>query len=66
MKARTRLAKLERVLRVPDSQPPSIMVFWHDERVACEEHARCDIEVATGEHHQGVIHLRFSDRGSVR
>ena len=41
-------------------------IFWQDELVSCTEHLGCDIEVATGEHHLGVIHLTFGDEGPAR
>jgi hypothetical protein len=40
-------------------------VVWPDELVPCADHPRCEVEVATGIHHTGVLHLSF-DAGDQR
>ena len=64
MRLDRRLTLLERHMseRTGAWVPPRL--FWHDELVPCNEHLGCDIEIATGEHHAGVIHLTFGDAGS--
>ena len=63
-----KLSTSARLGRLEDSRKastPTIRVFYHDERRACLEHEKCDVEPATGEHHGGVVHLTFGDGRSV-
>ena len=63
MTIKTRLSKLERGVK---GEARIARVFWHEEFVPCPEHARCDLEVATGEHRKDVVHLSFTDGGLSR
>ena len=59
MSKATSLKRIERLLETRAALKRPLKVLWHDALVPCAQHPRCDIEVATGEHHQGVIHLSF-------
>ena len=54
---RTRLQKLE--YRRLEEVPRLSRIFDHGELGPCSLHPNCDVELATGEHYQAVIHLRF-------
>jgi hypothetical protein len=43
------------------SEKRAIRVLFESDAVRCPEHRDCDIEIETGEHHQGVSHLRFGE-----
>ena len=51
-----RLALLERLVEFR-KRANLVRVLWQNELVSCGEHSDCDVEVATDEHHRGVIHL---------
>ena len=57
MSIATRLKAIERQRQGADKL--EVRTFWHDELVACEKHQDCEIEVATGEHIEGVTHLSW-------
>lgn len=57
MRLSTRLARLEQ--RAVVRRTGSVKVYWENELQPCLAHRSCDIELATGEHHVGVLHLRF-------
>jgi len=50
-----RLRRLEQRTHVAPSS--AIRVFWPEQLIPCREHPRCDVELETGAHHAGVIHL---------
>ena len=52
---KSRLLRLEQ--RPQPAAEAAIRCFWHWELQACTEHPRCDIELATGMHHQDGVHL---------
>jgi hypothetical protein len=53
----SRLRRLEQQSHVAGSQ--TVRLFWPAQLMPCSEHPGCDIEVQTGAHHRGVIHLSF-------
>ena len=58
----SRLRRLEEQSRAVPS--PTVRVFWPEQLRSCDEHPGCDIEIETGAHHQGVLHLSFEGRQS--
>lgn len=57
MSLTARLGKLETKLSLRSQGV--VRVYWDDELQRCVVHTHCDVEIATGEHHQNVIHLSF-------
>jgi hypothetical protein len=52
---KSRLLRLEQ--QSLPTAPAAVRCFWYEELRACKEHPRCDIELATGMHHQDGVHL---------
>lgn len=58
MRLPNRLTRVEDRLR-PPAGPTVLRVFLPEELVPCTQHPACDVELETGNHHRGVIHLDF-------
>ena len=61
MRLSRRLTTLEEGtrFRTMEARPSLARVFLDGELLTCTLHAACDLDIATGEHHQNVIHLSF-------
>ena len=59
MRSSARLRAVERRLNHQEAGLPRFILFFDDELIECLEHSSCKVETLTGEHHGGVITLRF-------
>ena len=60
----SRLTSVEARLRPRSRTQGPTTVFLYDELEPCMTHPRCDLEIATGLHLAGVIHLSFDSERS--
>jgi hypothetical protein len=57
--AKSRLRHLERTAVLTSQASSGVSVFFPHELAPCKEHQDCSLELASGEHHRGVIRLTF-------
>jgi hypothetical protein len=53
--------RLTRLAAKARSEHRSIRLLWSDEFLPCSRHHDCEVDLESGEHHQHVIHLCFTD-----